>query len=97
MDMEEVETLGARTGSKDFVRLYYGTQHRIVKSNTIMNKVLERLRTEYEVTSFDEAEDPITLLRSKMNLIMHSETTLFVIRVEDTDPNLGCVNCQHDC
>ena len=56
-----------------------------------MNKVLDRLRTEYGVTSFDEAEDPITLLRSKMNLIMHLETTLFVIRVEDTDPNLAAL------
>lgn len=91
MEMEEVETLGARTGSKDFVRLYYGTQHRIVKSNTIMNKVLTRLRTEHGVTSFDEAEDPVSLLRSKMKLIMHSETTLFVIRVEDTEPNLAAL------
>ena len=91
MDMEEVETLGARTGSKDFVRLYYGTQHRIVKSNTIMKKVLERLRQEHGVTSFDEAEDPIEKLRSKMTLIMHSETTLFVIRVEDTDPEMAAL------
>jgi len=91
MDMEEVETLGARTGSKDFVRLYYGTQHRILKSNTIMSKVLDRLRDEHGVTDFDEAEDPVTLLRNKMTLIMHSETTLFVIRVEDTDPNLAAL------
>jgi polysaccharide biosynthesis transport protein len=91
MEMEEVETLGARTGSKDFVRLYYGTQHRIVKSNTVIGKVLERIRTDHGVTSFDEAEDPVEKLRSKMRLIMHSETTLFVIRVEDSDPELAAL------
>lgn len=91
MEVEEVETLGARTGSKDFVRLYYGTQHRIVKSNTIMGKVLERLRTEHGVTSFDEEDDPIEELRSKMILIMHSETTLFVIKVEDSNPEMAAL------
>ncbi len=91
LEMEEVETLGARTGSNDFVRLYYGTQHRIVKSNTVMMKVLERLRSEHGVTIFDEAEDPIEELREKMRLIMHSETTLFVIRVEDSDPNIAAL------
>ena len=84
MDMDEVESLGA--GTKDLARLYYGTQHRILKSNTVMKKVLETLRTEHGITDFDEVEDPIDALREKLTLIMHSETTLFVISVEDHEP-----------
>ena len=42
MDVEEVETLGA--GTKDIARLYYGTQKRIVKSNTVLKKALEQLK-----------------------------------------------------
>lgn len=91
IDMDEVETLGASSGTKDFVRLYYGTQHRILKSNTVMNKVLERLKDEEGMVQILEADDPIERLRSKMKLIMHSETTLFVIRIEDTNPELAAL------
>lgn len=85
MEMDEVESLGA--GTKDLARLYYGTQHRILKSNTVMKKVLETLQTEHGITDFDDMDDPIDVLREKLTLIMHSETTLFVISVEDHDPN----------
>ena len=91
IDMDEVETLGASSGTKDFVRLYYGTQHRILKSNTIMNKVLERLKEEEGMKKILDADDPVEKLRSKMKLIMHSETTLFVIRIEDTSPELAAL------
>ncbi len=91
MDMEEVESLGASSGTKDFVRLYYGTQHRILKSNTIMKKVIKLLKEEHGATIFDDADDPVEKLRSKMRLVMHSETTLFVIEIEDTDPELAAL------
>lgn len=91
IDMEEVESLGASSGTKDFVRLYYGTQHRILKSKTIMKKVLALLKSEHGVTSFDDADDPVEKLRSKMRLVMNSETTLFVIQIEDPDPELAAL------
>lgn len=91
IDMDEVETLGASSGTKDFVRLYYGTQHRILKSNTIMNKVLERLKNVEGMEKILAADDRVEKLRSKMKLIMHSETTLFVIQIEDTNPDLAAL------
>jgi polysaccharide biosynthesis transport protein len=83
MDVDEVETLGA--GTKDIARLYYGTQKRIVKSNTVLQKALDKLRTEHNITSFDEEEKPLEALRDKMTLVMNPETTLFVIRIIDED------------
>ena len=88
MDVEEVETLGA--GTKDIARLYYGTQKRIVKSNTVLKKALETLQSEYNITAFDEEDKPIEALRDKMTLVMNPETTLFVIPSWKVSPSSQC-------
>ena len=66
---------------------YYATQYKILKSRTVVESTLDRLRTEHGVTDFDGADDPIRAFKKNLDLRPEGDTELVHITYEYTDPD----------
>lgn len=84
-DVKQVDEVGAASSISN-VRAYYGTQYRIIRSDLIFSKTIQRLREEHGITDFDDLEDPISYLRYFMSLSPQKETTVVHISFEYADP-----------
>ena len=83
--MKQVDEVGVSSASSN-IRAYYGTQYRIIRSNLILSKTIQKLREEHGITDFDELENPIPYLRSFMVLSPQRETTVVHLSFEYSDP-----------
>ncbi|MEC8382617.1 MAG: polysaccharide biosynthesis tyrosine autokinase [Myxococcota bacterium] len=85
-DVKQVDEVGVSSASSN-IRAYYGTQYRIIRSNLILSKTIQRLRDEHGITDFDDLKNPIPYLRSFMVLSPQRETTVVHLSFEYSDPD----------
>jgi succinoglycan biosynthesis transport protein ExoP len=85
LDVEEVSEM-ASTSSTLEMRAYYGTQYRIIKSRTVIEETIRRLRELHGVTDFDEIEKPVEFFKAHMRVEPDAETHLVNIVLEYPDP-----------
>jgi len=85
LNVEEVSEL-ASTSSALEMRAYYGTQYRIIKSRTVVEETIRRLREQHGITDFDELEKPVQYFKAHMQIDPDAETHLVSIVMEYPDP-----------
>lgn len=83
-EVEQVSEVGSSSSTSE-LRSYYGTQYRIIQSDTVFSKAIMVLRDEHGVDDFDDLDKPIQYLRSHMKLVPQRETTLVHIKFEYPD------------
>ncbi len=85
LEVDEVSDM-VSTSSALEMRAYYGTQYRIIKSRTVIEETIRRLRELHGVTDFDDVEKPVQFFKAHMRVEPDAETHLVNIVVEYPDP-----------
>lgn len=91
LNVQEVSTDLMSVRTQEERRAFYATQYKILRSRTVILRVLERLRTEHGITDFDVEDDPSQIkavreFKNHLTVNPEGDTELVHISVESPDP-----------
>ncbi len=85
LDVAEVSEFVTASSSSE-LRNYYATQYKVMQSRSVIERTLEILREDHQITDFDEAEKPVDAFRRILQVQPVVETHLVNVTVEYPDP-----------
>ena len=85
LDVDEVSEFVTASSSSE-LRNYYATQYKVMQSRSVVERTLELLRDEHQITDFDDTDKPVDTFRSLLKIQPVTETHLVNITVEYPDP-----------